>query len=62
MIYLFAVIMGAIFGYITQFIVDIYIEFTTKEKMMIIALSSFISLSIMVLIKLIYLTFLAMIS
>ena len=62
MIYLFAVIMGAIFGYIAQFIADIYIEFTTKEKMMIIALSSFISLSIMVLIKLIYLTFLAMIS
>lgn len=62
MIYLFAVIMGAIFGYIAQFIADIYIEFTTKEKMMIIALSSFISLSIMVLIKLIYLTFLAIIS
>lgn len=32
MIYLFAVIMGAIFGYIAQFIADIYIEFTTKEK------------------------------
>lgn len=58
MIYLFALIMGAILGYIGYFIASIYLEFTTKEKMMIIALSSFISLSIMVLIKLIYLTFL----
>ena len=62
MIYLFAIIVGAIFGYICQFIADIYIEFTTKEKMMIIVLSSFISLSIMVFIKLIYLTFLVMLS
>lgn len=61
MIYLFAVITGAIFGYISQFIADIYIEFTTKEKMMVIILSSFISLLIMVFIKLIYLTFLVMI-
>ena len=61
MIYLFAVIMGAIFGYIAQLITDIYIEFTTKEKMMIIILSSLISLSIMIFIKLIYLTFLVMI-
>lgn len=62
MIYLFAVAMGAIFGYIAQFIADIYIKFTTKEKMMIIILSSFISLLIMIFIKLIYLTFLVMIS
>lgn len=62
MIYLFAIIMGAIFGYMSQFIASIYLEFTTKEKMMIIVLSSFISLSIMVFIKLIYLTFLVMIS
>lgn len=62
MIYLFAVIMGAIFGYIAQSIADIYIEFTIKEKMMIIILSSLISLSIMIFIKLIYLTFLVMIS
>lgn len=61
MIYLFAVVMGAIFGYISQFIASIYIEFTTKEKMMIIILSSFISLLIMIFIKLIYLTFLVMI-
>ena len=61
MIYLFAIVMGAIFGYIAQFIADIYIEFTIKEKMMIIILSSFISLLIMVFIKLIYLTFLVMI-
>lgn len=62
MIYLFAIITGAIFGYIAQFIADIYIEFTTKEKMMIIILSSLISLSIMIFIKLIYITFLIMIS
>lgn len=61
MIYLFAVIMGAIFGYIAQFIANIYIEFTTKEKMIIIVLSSVISLSIMIFIKLIYLTFLVVI-
>lgn len=61
MIYLFAIIMGAIFGYISQFIASIYIEFTIKEKMRIIILSSFISLLIMVFIKLIYLTFLVMI-
>lgn len=61
MIYLFAVVMGAIFGYISQFIASIYIEFTIKEKMRIITLSSFISLLIMVFIKLIYLTFLVMI-
>lgn len=58
MIYLFAIIIGAIFGYISQFIASIYIEFTTKEKMMIIVLSSLISLSIMIFIKLIYLIFL----
>lgn len=62
MIYLFAIIVGAIFGYICQFIVDIYIKFTTKEKMVIIVSSSVISLAIMIFIKLIYLTFLVMIS
>lgn len=62
MIYLFAVITGAIFGYIAQFIADIYIEFTIKEKMMIITLSSAISLAIMIFIKLVYLTFLVVIS
>lgn len=61
MIYLFSVIMGAIFGYISQFIASIYIEFTIKEKMMIITLSSLISLAIMIFIKLICLTFLVVI-
>lgn len=61
MIYLFAIIMGVIFGYISQFIASIYIEFTIKEKMRIIILSSLISLAIMIFIKLIYLTFLVMI-
>lgn len=61
MIYLFAIIMGAIFGYISQYIASIYLDFTTKERLMIIILSSFISLLIMVFIKLIYLTFLVMI-
>lgn len=61
MIYLFAIIMGAIFGYMSQFIANIYLEFTTKEKLMIIILSSVISLAIMIFIKLIYLTFLVMI-
>ena len=62
MIYLFSIITGAIFGYISQYIASIYLEFTTKEKLMIIILSSVISLSIMVFIKLIYLTFLVVIS
>lgn len=62
MIYLFAILIGAILGYIGQFIASIYLEFTTKEKLMIIILSSFISLLIMIFIKLIYLTFLVMIS
>ena len=62
MIYLFAVAMGAILGYIGQFIASIYLEFTTKEKLMIIILSSAISLAIMIFIKLIYLTFLFVIS
>lgn len=61
MIYLFAVVMGAIFGYISQYIASIYLEFKIKEKLMIIILSSAISLLIMVFIKLIYLTFLVMI-
>lgn len=62
MIYLFAIIMGAIFGYMSQFIANIYLEFTTKEKLMIIILSSLISLAIMIFIKLLYLTFLVVIS
>lgn len=62
MIYLFAIITGAIFGYMSQFIANIYLEFTTKEKLMIIILSSVISLAIMIFIKLLYLTFLVVIS